>query len=153
MTLLMCTSSKCWLWIFSRQLQDQLQRAINNFPSNWLPFWKIRTIYCVLNILWSVLCIKIQLCDKSDEPSNALLCCTANVCLFCFCALKTVTSQTAGRELNMNVRGTHLLWHLCDLRYSYILLKCTVCILVTGSFHNVSTLCCMHIMFAICYTW
>lgn len=49
------------------------EQSINNFPSNWLPLWKIRTIYCVLNILWSVLCIKIQLRDQSDEPSNALL--------------------------------------------------------------------------------
>lgn len=85
-------------------------KEVIRFSSKRIAFLKNKdnTVYCVLYILWSVLCIKIQLRDQSDEPWNTLLCCAANVCLFCFCALKTVTSHDAGRELNMNVWGTRL---------------------------------------------
>lgn len=76
-----------------------------SFPLGLIAFLKNtdNRVYRVLNILWSVLCIKIQLCDLSNE--NYVLCCTSDVC-FCFCALKTVKSHDAGRELNMNVTVT-----------------------------------------------
>lgn len=142
MTLLMCISSKCWLWIFSRLLQDQLQRAINNFPSNWLRLWKIRTIYRVLNILWSVLCIKIQLRDQSDEPWNALL----FLCRRCMFVLFLCVEAMTLAESWIWMYEEHVFfdtWLLCDLLYSYIWLKCTVCNLLTMRPHSIVCISCL----------
>lgn len=56
---------------------------------------KIRTIYCVLTIFWSVLCIKYSV--QWDELWNALFCCY----FFPVSVLSKLASLGAGRKLNL----------------------------------------------------
>lgn len=142
----MCTSSKRWLWVFSRLPQEQLQRAINNFPSNRLPLWKIRTIYCVLNILWSVLCIKIQLRDQSDEPWNALLLLYRKCMFVLFLCIENCDEPRrwlrAKYECKRNSFSLTLDYYvICFIRTFW--LKCTVCNLFTMPPHSIVCISCL----------
>lgn len=99
-----CTSSKFWLWIFFRLLQDQLQRAIEMIASEKQGHYIVCFIYC-LHCTYKYSCVMKQM--NHESPSFVVL----QICLFCFCALKTVTSHNGGRAINMNVGGTHFLQH------------------------------------------
>lgn len=90
------------LWIFTRRLQNQLQKAINNLPK-WLPHRKTRTLYCVLNILYNDLyCAKEYGCVV--KPSNPCLFFVVYVCSICvYLELRQTLLKQSWFECKKNV--------------------------------------------------